>query len=317
MSSALTGPYARDLIGYGRNPPHAQWPGGARIAINFVMNYEEGSEYSLMDGDGLSEATLTESAASPVPNGGRDLAAEGMFEYGVRVGFWRVMRLFAERNLPMTIFACALALERHPPAAAAITEAGHDFCCHGWRWVEHYRLGREEEREHIRLAVESLKKTLGSRPLGWYCRYGPSVNTRALLVEEGGFLYDSDSYNDELPYWVLQDGKPQLIVPYSLVTNDTKFARGQFATSEDYFQFLKDQFDMLYAEGRTQPKMMSCGLHLRSIGHPARAAGLMRFLDYIGKFEGVWVARRIEIAEHWRRTFPYQPGMEQISKMGP
>ncbi len=317
MSSALTGPYARDLIGYGRNPPHPQWPNGARIAVNFVMNYEEGSEYSMMDGDGRSEATLTETAQSPFPPGSRDLAAEGMFEYGVRVGFWRVMRLFAERNLPMTIFACALALERHPPAAAAIVEAGHDFCCHGWRWVEHFKLTRDEEREHIRLAIESLNTTLGSRPLGWYCRYGPSVNTRPLLVEEGGFLYDSDCYNDELPYWVLQDGKPHLIVPYSLVTNDSKFGRGVFSTADDYFAFLRDQFDMLYAEGRTQPKMMSCGLHLRSIGHPARAAGLMKFLDYIGKFEGVWVARRTEIAQHWHATFPYQPGMEQISKVGP
>lgn len=306
--------FARDLIGYGAHPPHPRWPGDARIAVNFVMNYEEGSEPSFMDNDGRSEAGLTEMAASPVPTGQRDLAAEGMFEYGVRVGFWRVMRLFAERGLPMTIFACALALERHPPAAAAIREAGHDICCHGWRWIEHFKLTREEEREHIRLAVESLARTTGNRPHGWYCRYGPSVNTRALLAEEGGFLYDSDAYNDELPYWVLQDGKPVLVVPYSLVTNDAKFGRGPFSTADDYFTFLRDQFDMLYAEGATQPKMMSCGLHLRLIGHPARAVGLARFLDYIRGHEGVWVARRIEIAEHWRRTFPYSPGMEQIAK---
>ncbi|WP_191082668.1 allantoinase PuuE [Roseococcus microcysteis] len=307
--------FARDLIGYGAKPPHPRWPGGARIAVNFVMNYEEGSEPSFMDNDGRSEVGLTEMAASPVPAGQRDLAAEGMFEYGVRVGFWRVMRLFAERGLPMTIFACALALERHPPAAAAIREAGHDICCHGWRWIEHFKLTREEEREHIRLAVESLARTIGNRPLGWYCRYGPSVNTRALLAEEGGFLYDSDAYNDELPYWVLQDGKPVLVVPYSLVTNDAKFGRGPFSTADDYFTFLRDQFDMLYAEGATQPKMMSCGLHLRLIGHPARAVGLARFLDYIRGHEGVWVARRIEIAEHWRRTFPYSPGMEQMVRI--
>lgn len=307
--------FARDLIGYGAHPPHPRWPGGARIAVNFVMNYEEGSEPSFMDNDGRSEVGLTEMAASPVPLGQRDLAAEGMFEYGVRVGFWRVMRLFAERGLPMTIFACALALERHPPAAAAIREAGHDICCHGWRWIEHFKLSREEEREHIRLAVESLTRTTGNRPLGWYCRYGPSVNTRALLAEEGGFLYDSDAYNDELPYWVLQDGKPVLVVPYSLVTNDAKFGRGPFSTADDYFTFLRDQFDMLYAEGATQPKMMSCGLHLRLIGHPARAVGLARFLDYIRGHEGVWVARRIEIAEHWRRTLPYSPGMEQITRI--
>jgi putative urate catabolism protein len=320
-SRAMSGPanssYARDLIGYGAHPPHPRWPGGARIAVNFVMNYEEGSEYSFMDGDGRSEASLTENAASPVPPGGRDLAAEGMFEYGVRVGFWRIMRIFAARGLPMTIFACALALERHPPAAAAIRESGHDFCCHGWRWIEHYKLAREEERKHIRLAVESLTRTLGARPTGWYCRYGPSVNTRALLVEEGGFSYDSDSYNDELPFWVLQDGKPHLVVPYSLVTNDSKFGRGMFSTADDYFIFLRDQFDMLYAEGETQPKMMSCGLHLRLIGHPARAAGLARFLDYVQGHKNVWVARRSEIAEHWRKTFPYAPGMEQIARVGP
>jgi putative urate catabolism protein len=317
MSSALDGPFARDLIGYGRSPPHPQWPGGARIAVNFVMNYEEGSEYSFLDGDGRSEASLTEAVQSPVPVGTRDLAGEGMFEYGVRVGFWRVMRLFAERDLPMTIFACALALERHPQAAAAIVEAGHDICCHGWRWIEHYKLSCEEEREHIRLAVASLRRTLGARPLGWYCRYGPSVNTRALVVAEGGFRYDSDCYNDELPYWVLQDGKPHLVVPYSLVTNDSKYGRGQFGTSDDYFTFLRDQFDMLYEEGATQPKMMSCGLHLRAIGHPARAVGLRRFLDHIGKHDKVWVARRGEIAEHWHETFPFRPGMEQIAKVGP
>ena len=226
------------------------------------------------------------------------------------------MRLFKERNLPLTVFAAALALERHPPASAAIKEAGHDICCHGWRWIEHYKLTRDQEREQIRMAIESLKNTLGSRPLGWYCRYGPSINTRSLLVEDGGFTYDSDCYNDELPYWVLQDHKPLLVVPYSLVTNDVKYGRGMFATSDDYFGFLRDQFDMLYAEGATQPKMMSCGLHMRVTGHPARAMGLARFLDYILRHKDVWIARRIEIADHWRKIFPYQPGMEQIAKIG-
>lgn len=308
--------YHRDLIGYGPNPPHPQWPGNARIAVNFVMNYEEGSEYSFENHDGHSEASLTEAASSSVPPGTRDLAGEGMFEYGARVGFWRIMRLFRERNLPLTVFACALALERHPPAAAAIREAGHDICCHGWRWIEHYKLTRDEEREHIRRAVESLQRTLGSRPLGWYCRTGPSTDTRSLLVEEGGFTYDSDCYNDELPYWVLQDHKPHLVVPYSLVTNDSKFARGTFAHAGDYFAFLKDHFDMLYEEGATQPKMMSCGLHLRLVGHPARAAGLARFMDYVKGHDRVWITHRIAIADHWRRTFPYHPGLEQIAKVG-
>ncbi len=279
------------------------------------MNYEEGSEYSFMDNDGCSETSTAEAPVSPVLHGQRDLASEGIFEFGSRVGFWRVMRLFAERKLPITIFACALALERHPPAAAAIREAGHDICCHGWRWIEHYKLTKEDEREHIRLAIESLTKTIGSRPLGWYCRYGPSVNTRALVTEEGGFCYDSDAYNDELPYWVLQDGVPRLVVPYSLVTNGSKYGRGVFATSDDYFTFLRDQFDMLYAEGATAPKMMSCGLHLRTIGHPARAVGLARFLDYIQSHDRVWIPRRLEIAQHWHKTFPYQPGMEQIARM--
>lgn len=312
----MSSPLARDLIGYGEHPPHPQWPGKARIAINFVMNYEEGSENSFLDGDGRSEGSSAEALQSPVPKGERDLAMEGMFEFGSRVGFWRIMRLFRKRGLNMTIFACALALERHPPAAAAIKEAGHDICCHGWRWIEHFKLTREQEREHIQLAIASLQKTMGERPYGWYCRYGPSVNTRALLMEEGGFLYDSDCYNDELPYWVLQDGKPRLVVPYSLVTNDSKFNRGMFATADDYFSFLRDQFDMLYEEGETQPKMMSCGLHMRTIGHPARAIGLARFLDYIQSHDRVWIARRIDIAEHWRKTFPYQPGMEQIAKVG-
>jgi allantoinase len=304
----------RDFVGYGADPPHPRWPGGARIAVNFVMNYEEGSEPSIPDGDGRSEGALTETFASPFPPGQRDLAAEGMFEYGARVGFWRIMRLFRERDLPMTVFACAMALERNPPAVAAIAAAGHDICCHGWRWVEHWRLSREEERDHIARGTASLTRLFGAPPEGWYCRYGPSEHTRALLVEAGGFAYDSDGYNDELPYWVLQDGTPHLVVPYSLVTNDSKFGRGAFGTAEDYFTFLRDQFDMLYEEGAERPKMMSCGLHMRLIGHPARARGLARFLDHVRGHDRVWVARRGEIARHWRREFPYRPGMEHVAR---
>jgi len=207
----------------------------------------------------------------------------------------------------VTIFACALALERNPEAARAIRQAGLDICCHGWRWIEHYKLSEEEEREHIRKAVASLAETLGSRPLGWYCRTAPSVNTRRLLVEEGGFLYDSDAYNDELPYWLTVEGKPHLVVPYSLTTNDSKFGRGWFSTGDDFFNFNKDAFDMLYEEGATQPKMMSVGLHQRLIGHPARAMGLRRFLDYVKTFDDVWVCDRIEIARHWMKEHPY-PG---------
>ena len=297
--------FPRDFIGYGANPPDPKWPGGARLALNFAINYEEGSEYNVHDGDGFSEASLTDSPTSSVPRGDRDLGAETMFEYGSRVGFWRLLRLFRERELPVTIFACALALERNPEAAKAIRDAGLDICCHGWRWVEHYKLAEEEEREHIRKAVASLTETLGSRPLGWYCRSAPSVNTRRLLVEEGGFLYDSDAYNDELPYWDTVEGKPHLVVPYSLTTNDSKFGRGWFSTADDFFQFNKDAFDMLYAEGAEHPKMMSVGLHMRLIGHPARAMGLKRFLDHVRQFDDVWICNRTDIARHWMKVHPY------------
>ncbi len=227
----------RDFVGYGGNPPDARWPSKARIALNFVLNYEEGSEYSMMDKDGVSDAALTELPSSAVPRGDRDLAAESMFEYGSRVGFWRLHHLFKERDLPMTVYACALALERNPSAAQAIKEAGYDICCHGWRWIEHFKLDEATEREHIRMAIESLKRTVGQRPLGWYCRYGPSVNTRRLVMEEGGFLYDSDSYADELPYYVMGESRPQLVVPYTLTNNDLKWGNGQ---PRDGRGFLRD-----------------------------------------------------------------------------
>ncbi|MCR9074332.1 MAG: allantoinase PuuE [Alphaproteobacteria bacterium] len=293
------------MVGYGRTPPHANWPGGARLAINFVMNYEEGSEYSIPDGDGFSESSLTDSPDSPNAPGSRDLAAESMYEYGTRVGFWRLHRLFAERNLPLTVNACALALERNDEAAAAIRESGWDICCHGWRWVNHFQLSEDEERDHIARAVESLERTTGETPAGWYCRHGPSVHTRRLVVEHGGFLYDSDSYADELPYWTEVAGQPHLVVPYSLATNDSKFSRNHFPTAGDYFTFVKDAIDMLWEEGAESPRMMSCGLHLRLIGHPSRAAGLARLLDYIQEKGGIWVTGRRAIAEHWIREHPH------------
>ena len=299
--------FPRDLVGYGASPPHPQWPGGARLALNFVINYEEGSEYNVHDGDGFSEASLTEAPSSTIPHGSRDLAGETMFEYGSRVGFWRLLRLFEERALPVTIFACALALERNSAAAERIRKTGLDVCCHGWRWIEHYKLTESEERDHIQRAISSLKTTIGQRPLGWYCRTAPSINTRRLLVEEGGFLYDSDAYNDELPYWLTVSGKPHLVVPYSLTNNDSKFGRGWFATGDDFFHFLRDAFDLLYEEGAIQPRMMSVGLHMRLTGHPARAMGLRRFLDHVRRFEDVWICSRIDIARHWMKVHPY-PG---------
>ena len=295
--------YDRDLIGYGANPPDPKWPNAARLAVNFVMNYEEGSEPSIQDGEHFTETGHTEAAGRNQGVRGRDLAAEGMFEYGSRVGFWRLMRLFQERRLPMTVFGCALALERNSPAANAIRASGFDVCCHGWRWIKHYALTEAQEREHIRKAVASLQATVGERPLGWYCRYGPSVNTRRLIVEEGGFLYDSDYYGDELPFWKTVSGRPHLIVPYSLTNNDGKFA--ELGTSQQWFSFIRDAFDMLYREGATQPKMMSVGLHMRLIGHPARAVGLERLLDYVIKHKDVWIARRLDIARHWASTHPY------------
>ncbi len=296
----------RDLVGYGPNPPDPKWPGGARLAVNFVLNFEEGSEYSIADGDGFTETALTEGASQTAPLKGRDLAGESMFEYGSRVGFWRVRRIFQERGLPLTVFGCALALERNPLAAAAIRDAGWDVCSHGWRWIKHFELDEDEERQHIRRAVASLKQTIGERPLGWYCRYAPSVNTRRLLVEEGGFLYDSDAYNDDLPYWTTVEGRAHLVVPYSLSNNDAKFGRGVFGTGEDFFTYVRDAFDVLYAEGATSPKMMSVGLHMRLIGHPARAAGLLRLLDHIGRHGDVWVCRRADIARHWLQHHPYR-----------
>jgi peptidoglycan/xylan/chitin deacetylase (PgdA/CDA1 family) len=297
----LLGP-DRDLVGYGRTPPNPNWPGGARLALNIVVNVEEGSEPSFPDGDNRSETGLTEGGGGGFE--GRDLAAESMFEYGGRVGFWRVLRILAERSVTATMFGCALALERNPAAAEAIKTAGYDLCCHGYRWEQHQTLTREAERERIRLAVASLQATMGSRPLGWYCRYGPSVNTRQLLVEEGGFLYDSDAYNDELPYWTRAGGKPHLVVPYGLTNNDVKFMRGGVATGAEFFAFLREAFDLLYREGATAPKMMSVGLHPRIIGHPARASGLERFLDHVAAHPDVWVCRREDIAKHWSAVHP-------------
>ena len=295
---------ARDFIGYGANPPDPQWPDGARLAVNFVLNYEEGSEPSIQDGEGYTETRLTESRGFDVK--GRDLAAEGMFEYGSRVGFWRIMRIFAEANLPLTVFGCALALERNPQAAACIAERGYDVCSHGWRWIEHYELSEDEEREHIQRAVDSFERTVGERPLGWYCRYGPSVNTRRLLVEEGGFVYDSDCYSDELPFWQTVEGTPHLVVPYSMTMNDGRFAMG-ISSADEWFGFVRDGFDLLYREGADTPKMMSVGLHNRIIGHPSRAAGLEHLLDHISSHDDVWITRRIDIARHWRDVHPY-PG---------
>jgi peptidoglycan/xylan/chitin deacetylase (PgdA/CDA1 family) len=295
--------HERDFVGYGRRPPDPRWPDGARLALNFVINYEEGSEASVPDGDAGTETALTEGGSAGFA--GRDLGAESMFEYGSRVGVWRLFRLFADRKLPATIYACALALERNREVGAAIREHGFDTAGHGWRWVRHAGLDEEEERRQIAHAVSSIEETTGARPLGWYCRYAPSLATRRLLVEQG-FLYDSDAYNDELPYWVRVGDRPHLVVPYTLTNNDTKFFRGGMSTGGQFFDYLRDAFDMLYREGARQPRMMSVGLHCRIAGHPGRAVGLDRFLDHVSRHSGVWICRRGDIARHWHAE--HRPG---------
>ncbi len=287
----------RDFVGYGKNLPHPHWPDNARLALNFVINYEEGSELSFADGDGETETGLTEGGAGGFE--GRDLASESMYEYGSRVGIWRVFRLLQERKMTATVFATALALERNPAVAQAICDAGYDVCSHGRRWVRAQRFTAEQEAEEIHAAYDSITRSIGKPPVGWYCRYAPTINTRRLLVEHGGFLYDSDAYNDELPYWSNVLGRHHLIIPYSLANNDGKFSRGAMATANDFFEYLRDSFDMLYEEGAVAPKMMSVGLHLRLVGHPGRAVGLARFLDYVLEKQHVWVCRREDIAKHW------------------
>jgi putative urate catabolism protein len=298
-------PYPRNLIGYGRTPPHAAWPNGARIAVQIVMNYEEGSEYSIPDGDETSEMYLTEVPGATLGPGKRDLIVESVYEYGSRAGFWRLMRMFEERGLAITVFGAALALERNPEAARAIAAAGYEVCSHGWRWIGFQNMPIDEERAQMQRAVASIERTIGQRPLGWYCRYAPSENTRRLVVEDGGFLYDSDAYDDDLPYWVRVGDKSHLVIPYTLDVNDMKFSVPPgFTAPSGYYEYLKDTFDVLYAEGKTHPKMMSVGLHTRLAGRPGRAAALGRFLDYICGRDDVWIARRIDIARHWIAHHP-------------
>jgi peptidoglycan/xylan/chitin deacetylase (PgdA/CDA1 family) len=295
----------RDFVGYANRPPTIRWPHNAGVAVNFVLNYEEGSEYSLADGDGRSETALIEVNAARVPAGRRDLASESMYEYGSRVGFWRVYRLFKDRGLPLTIFAAALALERNAEVAKAIAETDWDLVAHGYRWIEYYHLDEATEREHIAKAYTSISASVGRAPQGWYCRYSPTINTRRLVVEHGGYGYDSDAYNDEVPYWLDVAGSHHLVLPYSLVTNDAKIlAGGGIENSADYAQFLIDTFDVLAEEGRTTPRMMSVGLHPRVIGHPGRIAGLAKFLDHVSRSDSAWITRRADIAAHWRAVAP-------------
>jgi allantoinase len=294
----------RDLVGYNGRPPKVTWPGNARVAISLVVNFEEGSEQAVGDGDPRGETGGADSTHDPWPKGKRDLAMETMYEYGTRAGFWRLLDIFDELEVKATFFVCAVALERNRDAAREIRARGHDVLCHGYRWEDVSLLSRDEEREHMRLAIASIAETTGERPLGWYCRYGPSVHTRELVVEEGGFVYDSDAYNDDLPYWTQVNSTKHLVIPYTLAANDGKFGRGGFGSPKDFEEYLQYDFDRLYKEGETYPKMMSIGLHMRLIGRPARAQALYNFIAYAKSFPDVWFARRIDIARHWQQHHP-------------
>ena len=291
----------RDFIGYGENPPNIVWPNKAKIAISVVVNYEEGSEYSLLDGDTHHETN--NEVPSPVPLDQRDLFNESFFEYGSRVGVWRLLNLFERYGVKTTFYCCAVALERNPEVARAIVERGHEICGHGYRWQEYHSMDRDSELDSIRRTVESLERTTGVRPVGWFTRYGPSLNTRELVAGEEGFIYDSCSMNDDLPYFVRVNEAPWLVLPYSFETNDARFWRGGLVSVNDFFEYLKDTFDCLYEEGQSFPKMMSVGLHCRITGRPARSRAVQRFLEYASGFPDVWFARRDEIASHWLSNY--------------
>ncbi len=300
--------YPRDLVGYGRTPPLADWPGGARIAVQFVLNYEEGAERSVLHGDDASEQFLAEIAAPAYP--ARHMSMESIYEYGSRAGVWRILREFERRALPLTVFGVAMALERHPEVTAAFRGLGHEIACHGWRWIPYQNVDEATEREHMRIGVDAIRAMTGEAPLGWYTGRD-SPNTRRLVVEHGGFLYDSDNYGDDLPFWTLVESVrgriAHLVVPYALDTNDMRFAAAHgFANGDAFFAYLRDAFDVLYAEGAERPKMLSIGLHCRLIGRPGRFASLQRFLDHVARHDDVWICRRVDIARHWGAHHPYE-----------
>jgi allantoinase len=322
MSYDSTAPYPRDLAGYGRIPPHAQWPDRARIAVQFVLNYEEGGENSVLHGDAGSEQFLSE-LFNPPSFAGRHLSMEGIYEYGSRAGAWRILREFERRALPLTVFGVGMALQRHPELTAAFQQLGHEIACHGWRWIHYQNVDEATEREHMRIGMRIIEELTGQRHgepgtihgAGWYTGRD-SPNTRRLVADYGGFEYDSDYYGDDLPFWMQvrkTDGNvvPQLIVPYTLDANDMRFSLPQgFAQAEDFFTYLRDSFDALYAEGdpsgQDRPKMLSVGMHCRLLGRPGRIVALQRFLDHVERHDHVWICRRIDIARHWKQTYPFE-----------
>ena len=300
----MTDSYPRDLRGYGGTPPHANWPGRARVAVQFVVNFEEGGENNILHGDPASEAFLSDVlGAQPWP-GMRHMNIESMFEYGSRAGFWRLWRMFTQRNMPVTVFGVATALQRNPEIVAAMNEAEWEIASHALKWIEYKDMSLDEERAQMAEAIRIHTAATGSRPLGWYTGRS-SVNTLKLVMEDGGFDYSSDSYADDLPYWVQGQVEPHLIIPYTLDANDMRFVNAQgFGGGEQFYQYLRDSFDLLYAEGAETPKMMSVGLHCRVVGRPGRAQALARFLDYVAEHDRVWIATRLDIAHHWYREHP-------------
>lgn len=290
------------MIGYGAKELTVQWPNNARIAVQIVLNYEEGAENCVLNGDKHSEVFLSEIiGAQPIK--GRHINMESLYEYGSRSGFWRLHKLFQEKKIPVTIFGVGMALEKNPEVCKAVKESDYEVASHGWRWIDYQNISKSVEKKHMQLAIKTIKKIFGQRPLGWYTgRCSP--NTRDLVFEDGGFLYDSDSYSDDLPYWEIRNNKKQLIIPYTLDNNDMRFATNQgFNTGDHFFTYLKDSFDVLYEEGKTNPKMMSVGLHCRLVGRPGRVQSLKKFLDYILKHNDVWICKRIDIAKHWIKNY--------------
>jgi len=295
----MTQKYPRDLAGYGAHPPDPQWPNGARIALQVVLNYEEGGENCVLHGDPASENFLSEIIGADARRDVRHLSMESIYEYGSRVGVWRLKGLFDAYQVPLTVFAVGMAVERYPEPVRALYAAGHEICSHGYRWIDYQYVDETTEREHLRLAIQAIERATGERPLGWYTGR-TSPNTRRLVVEEGGFLYDADDYNDDLPFWDESHGRPHLVIPYTLDVNDMRFATSQgFNSGEQFYTYLKDSFDVLYAEGGHSPRMMSVGLHCRLAGRPGRIAALERFLRHARAHENVWWCRRIDIARHW------------------
>ena len=294
--------YPRDMIGYGSKEPRVTWPNNAKLALQIVLNNEEGAENNILHGDKSSETFLSEIIGAKAIKG-RHINMESMYEYGSRRGFWRIHKLFQEKKIPVTIFGVAMALEKNPEVCNAIKNGNYEIACHGWRWIDYQNVKKSVEKKDMKLAIKTIKKIFGERPLGWYTgRCSP--NTRDLVFEDGGFLYDSDSYSDDLPYWEYKKNKKQLIIPYTLDNNDMRFATNQgFNSGDQFYTYLKDSFDALYNEGKANPKMMSVGLHCRLIGRPGRFQALKKFIDYVLKFDDVWICKRVDIAKHWIKNY--------------